>query len=196
MKIRDFAQTKSYNLLVMALDRANSAGMESRDMPRRGLLLSPLAGRGRNERVMREIPGEGAFPQAQTRGYAPYPPPPYPPPLAGEGRVGATSPRKRGEVRRRAASTPPESALMLDPHQRHFRGAARRTRNPVIAVGHALTRRNPNPQPEWTEYVCAAGQSHVRIGTENYYLSGDGRLMPAKKGQSPPDLRYFKQSQN
>ena len=77
--------------------------------------------------------------------------------------------------------------------------------NQITVIDHALThpwtaiksyRRNPNPQPEWTEYVCAAGQSHVRIGTENYYLSGDGRLMPAKKGQTAPDLRYFRQSQN
>jgi hypothetical protein len=29
---------------------------------------------------------------------------------------------------------------------------------------------------------------------ENYYLSADGYLMPAKKGQAPPDLRYFNPS--
>jgi hypothetical protein len=33
------------------------------------------------------------------------------------------------------------------------------------------------------------------IGTENYFLSADGLLMPAKKDQPPPDLRYFKQTQ-
>ena len=26
----------------------------------------------------------------------------------------------------------------------------------------------------------------------NYFLSADGLLMPAKKDQAPPDLRYFK----
>lgn len=56
-------------------------------------------------------------------------------------------------------------------------------------------RRNPNPRPDWQEYVCAENNTHVRIGRENYFLSGDGRLMPAKKDQPPPDLRYFKQSQ-
>ena len=56
-------------------------------------------------------------------------------------------------------------------------------------------RRNPTPQPIWIEYVCAEGQQLVRIGNETYMLSGDGYLMPAKKGQAPPDLRYFKQSQ-
>jgi hypothetical protein len=29
------------------------------------------------------------------------------------------------------------------------------------------------------------------IGKENYFLSWDGMLMPAKKNQSPPDLKYF-----
>jgi hypothetical protein len=33
------------------------------------------------------------------------------------------------------------------------------------------------------------------IGKENYFLSGDGLLMPAKKDQPPPDLKYFKQVQ-
>jgi hypothetical protein len=35
---------------------------------------------------------------------------------------------------------------------------------------------------------------HVRIGPESYMLSADGLLMPVKKGQPPPDLRYFKPS--
>ena len=43
--------------------------------------------------------------------------------------------------------------------------------------------------------ICADGQSHVRIGKENYYKSADGQLMPAKKDQAPPDLRYFPQAQ-
>jgi hypothetical protein len=32
----------------------------------------------------------------------------------------------------------------------------------------------------------------VVIGKENSFLSADGMLMPAKKDQPPPDLRYFK----
>jgi hypothetical protein len=31
----------------------------------------------------------------------------------------------------------------------------------------------------------------VQIGKETYFLSADGVLMPAKKDQAPPDLRYF-----
>jgi hypothetical protein len=44
----------------------------------------------------------------------------------------------------------------------------------------------------WREDVCAEGNMHVGIGKENYFLSADGYLMPAKKDQPPPDLRYFK----
>jgi len=34
------------------------------------------------------------------------------------------------------------------------------------------------------------------IGKESYYVSQDGLLMPVKKGQPPPDLRYFKPAEN
>jgi hypothetical protein len=27
-----------------------------------------------------------------------------------------------------------------------------------------------------------------------YFLSGDGNLMPSRKGQAPPDLSYFNQA--
>jgi hypothetical protein len=46
----------------------------------------------------------------------------------------------------------------------------------------------------WEDYECSEGNNHVVIGKENYFLSGDGYLMPAKKDQPPPDLRYFKQT--
>ena len=52
------------------------------------------------------------------------------------------------------------------------------------------------PQPYWREDVCAEGNNHVGIGNENYFLSADGYLMPAKKDQSPPDLRYFNQTRS
>jgi hypothetical protein len=50
--------------------------------------------------------------------------------------------------------------------------------------------------PWWREVVCAENNQHVRIGPENYMIGADGLLMPAKRNQQPPDLRYFKQSQN
>jgi hypothetical protein len=38
---------------------------------------------------------------------------------------------------------------------------------------------------------CHEYNAQIFIGNENYYLSADGHLMPARKGQKPPDLKYF-----
>jgi hypothetical protein len=76
--------------------------------------------------------------------------------------------------------------------------------NDITVVDNALTRpwsaskryrRDPNPQPVWEELVCTENNPHVRLGQEDYMLSADGLLMPAKKDQEPPDLRYFKPPQ-
>jgi hypothetical protein len=76
--------------------------------------------------------------------------------------------------------------------------------NEITVLDHALTRpwtvektyrRSSNPRPSWPESNCAKNNANIVIGTENYFLSADGKLMPAKKDQAPPDLRYFKQSQ-
>ena len=76
-------------------------------------------------------------------------------------------------------------------------------RNEITTIDNALTRpwgvikdyrRTQTNQPIWwKETVCAENNVHVTIGDQNYFLSGDGLLMPAKKDQPPPDLRYFKQ---
>ena len=44
----------------------------------------------------------------------------------------------------------------------------------------------------WTESNCTEGNTHVAVGKENYFISADGYLMPVRKDQAPPDLRYFK----
>jgi hypothetical protein len=46
----------------------------------------------------------------------------------------------------------------------------------------------------WREDICAENNVHVVIGGEDYFLSADGLLMPVKKDQPPPDLRYFNQT--
>ena len=71
----------------------------------------------------------------------------------------------------------------------------------ITVIDHALTRpwtvdktyrRNSRPRPKWREFYCIEGNVNIVIGKENYFLSADGVLMPAKKDQAPPDLRYFK----
>ena len=73
----------------------------------------------------------------------------------------------------------------------------------ITVSDHALTEpwtvtkryvRDPNPRPVWISQACAEGNSLVRIGDAAYYLSAEGYLMPATKGQQPPDLRYFQQT--
>jgi len=74
----------------------------------------------------------------------------------------------------------------------------------ITVFDHALTRpwsvdktytRNPNPYPNFSRVSCMENTHQTVIGKENYFLSADGLLMPAKKDQPPPDLRYFKQTQ-
>jgi hypothetical protein len=52
-------------------------------------------------------------------------------------------------------------------------------------------RRNAEPQPSWVSEVCAENNALVRVGKDAYFLSSDGYLMPTRKGQKPPDARYF-----
>lgn len=72
----------------------------------------------------------------------------------------------------------------------------------ITSIDHALTRpwtvtktyrRDRNEL--WQDYNCSEANNHVVIGKEYYFLSGDGFLMPTKKDQAPPDLRYFKKTQ-
>ena len=70
----------------------------------------------------------------------------------------------------------------------------------VTVHDHALTRpwtvmksyrRSVEKFPNWTDEYCE-DNNHVSIGRDDYMLSAEGLLMPAKKDQPPPDLRYFK----
>ena len=47
---------------------------------------------------------------------------------------------------------------------------------------------------EWLETICGEDEHQLRIGGEDYFVGGDGFLMPTRKGQPPPDLRHFDQS--
>jgi hypothetical protein len=75
----------------------------------------------------------------------------------------------------------------------------------ITSIDHALTRpwtvtktyrRDPKvKEPTWRSAVCASDNSLVRIGEDAYFTSPDGYLMPIKKNQPPPDLRYFNRAQ-
>jgi hypothetical protein len=74
----------------------------------------------------------------------------------------------------------------------------------ITTYDHALTGpwtvdkrylRVPQEKVLYYENECSEYNQHVIIGKEGYYLSADGYLMPVKKGQKPPDLRYFKETQ-
>jgi hypothetical protein len=77
--------------------------------------------------------------------------------------------------------------------------------NEITTIDHALTRpwtvmknyrRAQTKGPIWwRESICAENNPHVRIGKDDYFVSFDGYLMPVRKDQAPPDLKYFKQSQ-
>jgi hypothetical protein len=85
--------------------------------------------------------------------------------------------------------------IYLDPADRNILHDA------ITVIDHALTRpwsaiknyrRNQQARPLWPENSCVEQNQHVRIGKDTYMLSADGLLMPVKKDQPPPDLRYFK----
>ena len=70
--------------------------------------------------------------------------------------------------------------------------------NEITVIDNALTRpwtvvKHYRRQKEhnWYEDLCSENNNHVQIGGQDFMLSADGYLMPTKKDQAPPDLRYF-----
>jgi hypothetical protein len=62
----------------------------------------------------------------------------------------------------------------------------------TVGVGDGATGVAAKGPIWWREDICAENNVHVVVGKEEYFLSADGYLMPARKDQAPPDLRYFK----
>ena len=70
----------------------------------------------------------------------------------------------------------------------------------ITVIDNALTRpwtvdkryvRNPDLRADWPESICPEYNAMVVIGGDNFFLSADGLLMPSRKGQLPPDMKYF-----
>jgi hypothetical protein len=81
------------------------------------------------------------------------------------------------------------------------KGDPRVIHDEMTTIDHALTRPwtvdktfRYTENPDFVQNICSVGNMHVVVGKDDYFLSADGLLMPTKKGQSPPDLRYFKQT--
>jgi hypothetical protein len=55
--------------------------------------------------------------------------------------------------------------------------------------------RDKNRNPDWIEEACTENNAQVKIQGDNYFIGADGLLMPSKPGQAPPDLKYFRQTQ-
>jgi hypothetical protein len=93
-----------------------------------------------------------------------------------------------------------DNATVVKERIRTDRADANVIRNEITVIDHAFTRpwtvtkgyrRSAEARPDWRESKCVEDNLHVRIGEDSYLISGDGLLMPVKKGQAPPDLRYF-----
>jgi hypothetical protein len=72
--------------------------------------------------------------------------------------------------------------------------------NDITTIDNALTRPwsvaktyARQNKVKWNENLCTENNNHVVVGKDAYMLSADGYLMPVRRNQAPPDLRYFKQ---
>jgi hypothetical protein len=71
----------------------------------------------------------------------------------------------------------------------------------ITTIDHALTRPwtvtrkyRRDPKAIWVETVCAEDNHQLRIGQQDYYIGADDNLLPTKKNQPAPDLKFFTQS--
>jgi hypothetical protein len=75
-------------------------------------------------------------------------------------------------------------------------------RDEITTIDNALTRpwtvtrsyRRARNAP-WVEHTCAEANDYVFIEGETYQVAIDGKLMPTRKDQAPPDLRHFREPQ-
>ena len=73
-------------------------------------------------------------------------------------------------------------------------------RDEITTFDHALTRPwtvtrgyQRDPDPVWIEDHCEENNQYVFIRGESFLKSADGSLMPTRKDQPPPDLKFFNQ---
>jgi hypothetical protein len=80
-----------------------------------------------------------------------------------------------------------------------------RLHDELTLFDHALTRpwsvhksysRSSEKYPVWPEENCPGVTRLIKLGSEVYFKGADDQLMPTRKDQPPPDLRYFKQARH
>jgi hypothetical protein len=71
-------------------------------------------------------------------------------------------------------------------------------RDQITTIDNALTKPwtitrsyNRAAKPVWVEHSCAEANDWVFIEGESYMVGIDGKLLPTRKDQPPPDLRHF-----
>jgi hypothetical protein len=71
----------------------------------------------------------------------------------------------------------------------------------ITVEDHALTRPwtikrvyRHEARNVWDFVDCAENNPHILVGKEYYMISADGYLMPTKRDQATPDVRYFKRA--
>jgi len=75
--------------------------------------------------------------------------------------------------------------------------------NEITTIDNAFTRPwtvtrdyRRDPKTAWFEYICNEHNTLIIIKGETYFIREDGYLMPSRKDQPPPDLRYFDQARS
>jgi hypothetical protein len=73
--------------------------------------------------------------------------------------------------------------------------------NEITTTDNSLTRpwtvmknyKRETKNVTWEENNCVEGNTYITINKQVYFLAADGNLMPSRKDQPSPDLRYFNQ---
>jgi hypothetical protein len=71
-------------------------------------------------------------------------------------------------------------------------------RDQITTIDNALTKPwtitrsyNRAAKPVWVEHSCAEANDWLFVEGESYMVGIDGKLLPTRKDQPPPDLRHF-----
>ena len=67
------------------------------------------------------------------------------------------------------------------------------TDNSLTRPWSALKSYQREKEVVWVDNTCTESNPYVTVEGQTYYLSAEGKLMPMKKNQPAPDLKYFNQ---